>query len=231
MSVAATVPRVQAPSVLARLAHTMSATPGQIALSLAIVAFLALFLIVPVGTVIYVAFTEKGTSDVHAGQFHRFLSHGPVRAVVLEFGLRLGDVGGAGLDLRAAACLHHHTVRFSRRHPDPDPRLPAAHHAALRGRGRHAAAVRAERHRQSPARRLVRLQDLLHGGPERRHLRAGGALFPVHPHQSFDLPAQHRPRHGRGGAESRQLRASDCSAASSSRSPCRATSPAHRWFS
>ena len=71
----------------------------------------------------------------------------------------------------------------------------------------------------------------VHGRPERRHLRAGDALLPVHPGQSLGLAAQHRPRHGRGGAEPRQRAASACSAASSSRWPCRATSPAHRWCS
>jgi iron(III) transport system permease protein len=39
----------------------ISAHPGQIALALGIAAFLILFLAIPVGTVIYVAFTEKGT--------------------------------------------------------------------------------------------------------------------------------------------------------------------------
>jgi len=38
-----------------------SATPGQWALALAILAFLVAFLVVPVATVIYVAFTERGT--------------------------------------------------------------------------------------------------------------------------------------------------------------------------
>jgi iron(III) transport system permease protein len=38
-----------------------SATPGQIGLALGIAAFLAIFLALPVATVIYVAFTEKGT--------------------------------------------------------------------------------------------------------------------------------------------------------------------------
>ena len=36
-----------------------SATPGQIALALGIAAFLALFLVWPAATVIYVAFTEE----------------------------------------------------------------------------------------------------------------------------------------------------------------------------
>ncbi|QIB33960.1 ABC transporter permease [Ancylobacter pratisalsi] len=39
----------------------LSGTPGQIALALGLAAFLLAFLLVPVGSVIYVAFTEKGT--------------------------------------------------------------------------------------------------------------------------------------------------------------------------
>ena len=39
----------------------LSATPGQIAIALAIAAFLCVFLLVPVASVVYVAFTEKGT--------------------------------------------------------------------------------------------------------------------------------------------------------------------------
>jgi ABC-type spermidine/putrescine transport system permease subunit II len=37
------------------------ATPGQVAAAALIAAFLAVFLVLPVGTVMYVAFTEKGT--------------------------------------------------------------------------------------------------------------------------------------------------------------------------
>jgi len=43
-----------------RARSRLSATPGQIALALGIAAFLALFLVWPSATVIYVAFTEKG---------------------------------------------------------------------------------------------------------------------------------------------------------------------------
>ena len=39
----------------------LAATPGQFGLALAIALFLALFLVVPVLTVVYVAFTEKGS--------------------------------------------------------------------------------------------------------------------------------------------------------------------------
>ena len=49
------------------------ATPGQVALALAIAAFLLAFLVVPVGTVIYVAFTEKGTGEFTLVNFADFL--------------------------------------------------------------------------------------------------------------------------------------------------------------
>ncbi|MDU0339002.1 ABC transporter permease [Bosea rubneri] len=51
---------------------TLSATPGQIALALAIAAFLLMFLVLPVATVIYVAFTEKGTSTFTLVNFYDF---------------------------------------------------------------------------------------------------------------------------------------------------------------
>ena len=56
-------------------------------------------------------------------------------------------------------------------------------------------------------------------------------LLPLHPGQSLGGAAQHRPRHGRGGAEPGQLTAFACSAASPCRSPCPATSPAPAWCS
>jgi iron(III) transport system permease protein len=52
---------------------TRVATPGQIALALAIAAFLFAFLVFPVGTVIYVAFTEKGTGAFTLVNFADFL--------------------------------------------------------------------------------------------------------------------------------------------------------------
>ncbi len=54
-------------------ARRFSATPGQIALALAIAAFLLLFLGLPVGTVLYVAFTEKGTSNFTLVNFYDFV--------------------------------------------------------------------------------------------------------------------------------------------------------------
>lgn len=54
-------------------ARRLSATPGQIVLALAIAAFLLLFLGLPVGTVLYVAFTEKGTSTFTLVNFYDFV--------------------------------------------------------------------------------------------------------------------------------------------------------------
>jgi iron(III) transport system permease protein len=55
-------------------ARRISATPGQIALALAIAAFLLMFLVLPVATVIYVAFTEKGTSTFTLVNFYDFVN-------------------------------------------------------------------------------------------------------------------------------------------------------------
>ncbi len=54
-------------------AKRFTATPGQIALALAIAAFLGLFLVLPVATVLYVAFTEKGTSTFTLVNFYDFV--------------------------------------------------------------------------------------------------------------------------------------------------------------
>ncbi len=53
---------------------TGSATPGQIALGLAIFAFMLAFLIVPVATVLYVAFTERGTGAFTLLNFRDFFA-------------------------------------------------------------------------------------------------------------------------------------------------------------
>ena len=50
----------------------LAATPGQFGLALAIALFLALFLVIPVGTVIYVAFTEKGSGTFTLVNFYDF---------------------------------------------------------------------------------------------------------------------------------------------------------------
>lgn len=60
------------PAIALPRARRLSATPGQIALSLAIAAFLLVFLGLPVATVLYVAFTEKGTSSFTLVNFYDF---------------------------------------------------------------------------------------------------------------------------------------------------------------
>ncbi|MBX9741372.1 MAG: iron ABC transporter permease, partial [Beijerinckiaceae bacterium] len=52
-----------------------SATPGQIALALSIFVFLLLFLVIPVATVIYVAFTERGTGAFTLVNFQDFFAN------------------------------------------------------------------------------------------------------------------------------------------------------------
>ena len=61
------------PSAPLPRARRLSATPGQIALALAIAAFLLLFLGLPVATVLYVAFTEKGSSTFTLVNFYDFV--------------------------------------------------------------------------------------------------------------------------------------------------------------
>ncbi|MBM3523069.1 MAG: iron ABC transporter permease, partial [Alphaproteobacteria bacterium] len=53
---------------------TRTATPGQLALAGAIALFLFAFLVVPVATVVYVAFTEKGTGTFTLVNFKDFLA-------------------------------------------------------------------------------------------------------------------------------------------------------------
>ena len=65
------------------------ATPGQVAAAALIAAFLAVFLVLPVGTVMYVAFTEKGTGAftlVNFADFFRTWGYSPL-------GTGAGDCG------------------------------------------------------------------------------------------------------------------------------------------
>lgn len=70
--VASLKPMTALPTTPSR-ARTFSTTPGQIAIALAIAAFLLAFLVLPVATVIYVAFTQKGTSSFTLVNFYDFL--------------------------------------------------------------------------------------------------------------------------------------------------------------
>ncbi|MBN9280646.1 MAG: iron ABC transporter permease, partial [Hyphomicrobium sp.] len=60
---------IEAPRAPAR---RFTATPGQMLLAALIALFLALFLVIPVVTVIYVAFTEKGTGAFTLINFYDF---------------------------------------------------------------------------------------------------------------------------------------------------------------
>ncbi len=59
-------------AVLTLRAYRAAATPGQIALAIVLALFLGVFLIVPVATVVYVAFTEKGTGVFTLVNFYDF---------------------------------------------------------------------------------------------------------------------------------------------------------------
>lgn len=61
-------------AVLSLRTWRASATPGQIVLALSILAFLMLFLVIPVATVIYVAFTERGTGSFTLINFYDFFA-------------------------------------------------------------------------------------------------------------------------------------------------------------
>jgi iron(III) transport system permease protein len=61
-------------AVLSLRTWRASATPGQTALALSILAFLMLFLVIPVATVIYVAFTERGTGSFTLINFYDFFT-------------------------------------------------------------------------------------------------------------------------------------------------------------
>ena len=209
----------------------LAATPGQIALALAIALFLALFLVVPVADGRLRCLHREGHRRLHAGQFLDFARTDLFITSFWNSMYVVGDDGGPRLDVRAAARLSDDALRIPRRRRRADAGLHSADHAAVCRRGCDAAAVRPQRHGQSAARRLVRLQDPVHGGPERRRLRAGRALLPVHPDQSVGGAAQYRPLDGGGRAEPRLPRVSGCFAASCFRWRCRATSPAPAWCS
>jgi iron(III) transport system permease protein len=87
-----------------------SATPGQFALALAIFAFLMLFLIVPVATVIYVAFTERGTGAFTLVNFKDFFATDLfIRSMWNSIWVGVMTVAGASL---IALPLAYLTTRF-----------------------------------------------------------------------------------------------------------------------
>ena len=130
----------------ARARARLSATPGQIALALGIAAFLRCSWSGRSATVIYVAFTEKGTGAFTLVNFVDFVRTDLfVRSFWNSFYVSAMAVVGASV-LRAAAGLHHHALHVSRHGADPDAGLPAADHAAVRRRGGDAAVLRPQRH-------------------------------------------------------------------------------------
>ena len=132
------------------------ASGGAWLLALPVIAFIVVFLVFPVASVLYTAFAD-GQGGFTTGHITAFLSISLMR----ESFYNSLFVGGmtvvlAPLDRRAAGLLHG-ALRVPRRDPHPDARRAAADHAAVRRRRRDAAAVRPQRLAQPAAERLVRL--------------------------------------------------------------------------
>ena len=208
------------------------ARPGQIALALAIAAFLVAVPGVPVGDRDLCRLHREGRRRLHAGQFPR-LRRAPTcscaRSGTRSMSRRMTVVGASLLALPLA----YLTTRFEFRGAAliqtlgflpliMPPFVGAVAMQLLFGRNGTVNLLLDD---------WFGFKIALHGRAERRHLRAGDPLFPVHPDQSVGGAAQHRPRDGGGGAEPRRRPASACSAASCFRWRCRATSPARRWCS
>ena len=95
---------------------------------------------------IYVAFTEKGGGAL---TLVNFLDFARTDLFVRSFWNSVyvsAMTVRVGLGARAAARLPDDALRVPRRHAGADAGLPAADHAALRRRRRHAAPVRPQRH-------------------------------------------------------------------------------------
>ena len=194
--------------------------------------FLIAFLVVPLLRVIVVAFTgpDGGFTLVHFGDF---FATGLLREVVLEFDLCRRDDGGRGEPDRGAA------------------RLPSLARFRFRGAALiqtlgvlplvmppFVGAVAMQLHLTAATARInLLLNDWfgfthpVHGGLERRHLRRGAALLPVHPAQPLGRAAPTSIRRWRNPRRTSARAASRCSAASCFRWRCRATSRAPRWSS
>ncbi len=106
-----------------------------------VLAFLLLFLVLPVARVFFTAFVEADGS-LTLGHFEAFFAQGLMREAFfnsLYVAVMSAAVRGAD---RGAAGLLHGALRVPRRDPDPDPGRAAADHAALRRRGGAAADLR-----------------------------------------------------------------------------------------
>jgi hypothetical protein len=77
----------------------------------------------------------------------------------------------------------------------------------------------------------LRLHAADHGGAQRRHLRRGHPLLPVHPDEPDGGAAQHRRRDGRGGDEPGLPRLAAVLARDLPARRCRASWPGRRWCS
>ena len=173
---------VARPSLTVRL----GGSPAQIAILVGVALFLIAFLIVPIVRVIVVAFTgpDGGFTLVHFGDFldnallrESFWNSIYVAAMTVVvaslIAVPLATII-ARFQFRGAALIHTLGVV-----PLVMPPFVGAVAMQLIF-GRNGSD-------QSAAQRLVRLPHPVHGGPERRHLRRGAALFPVHPAQPLGL--------------------------------------------
>ena len=184
----------------------LSATPGQIALALGIAAFLALFLIWPTATVIYVAFTEKGGGAFTLVNFVDFFRTDLfLRSFWNSLYVSAMAVVGASV---LALPLAYITSRFTFRGTVliqtlgflpliMPPFVGAVAMQLFFGRNGSVNLLLDD---------CVRLQDPVHGRPQRRDLRAVDPLFSVHPDQPVGGAAQHRQFDGRSRAKSRRFR-------------------------
>ena len=111
----------------------------------------------PVASVFYAAFAS-GAGGFTLGALRDVLPDLADARVVLEQPLRRRHVGRVRLADRGAARLLHGALPLPRRAPDPDARRAAADHAALRRRGRDAAALRPLGLGEPAAERRLRLR-------------------------------------------------------------------------
>ena len=209
----------------------LAVTPGQAALIAGIALFLLLFLIVPVATVIYVAFTEKGTGAFTLVNFADFARtdlfvrsfwnsvyvSGMSVALASLFALPLADLT-TRFAFRGALLIQ--TLGFL-----PlimPPFVGAVAMQLLFGRNGTVNLLLDEWFGFK-----IPFMEGLNGVI----FVAGRPLFPVHPDQPLGGACATSTAPWKRRRRISAARASACSAASCSRSPCPATSPARRWFS
>ena len=184
----------------ARAAELASRGEMIVAIALAIAAFLVAFLVVPVASVVYTAFSS-GAGGFTFGHFVSFFQISLMRESFWN------SLYVAGLSVVFASLiaipLAYFTVRYRFRGAAAiqtlgvlplimPPFVGAVAMQLIFGRSGSVNLL---------LQRRVRVHDPLHGGAQRRDLRREPALLPVHPAQPRRRPAEHRRRHGGVGAE------------------------------